>query len=96
MFALLIISTLSSTVIQTQFDSGEVSESEQEYELSDSQKLTLADLNEKLSVSSRTNHTSSSPIWEWAVKAGGTGDWNIGLGIAVDSSGNAYVTGYFV
>ena len=71
MFALLIISTLSSTVIQTQFDSGEVSESEQEYELSDSQKLTLAELNEKLSVSSRTNHTSSSPIWEWAVKAGG-------------------------
>ncbi len=32
--------------------------------------------------------------WLWAKKAGGTGsDW--GYGIAVDTSGNSYVTGYF-
>ena len=90
-FSLLITSTLSSTVIQNQFDSGE--ESEQEYEITDFQKLTLADLNEKLS-SSRTSHTTSSPIWEWAVKAGGVRPLDFGgLGIAVDSSGNAYVSG---
>jgi len=36
----------------------------------------------------------SSGNWLWAKKAGGT-DWDGGLGIAVDASGNSYVTGYF-
>ncbi len=33
-------------------------------------------------------------IWQWAQKAGGTGD-DRGYGIAVDSNGNAYITGFF-
>jgi len=36
----------------------------------------------------------SSGNWLWAQKAGGT-DWDEGIGIATDSSGNSYVTGCF-
>ena len=38
---------------------------------------------------------SSSGSWQWAVKAGGSGNTAEGLGIAVDSSGNTYATGVF-
>jgi hypothetical protein len=38
---------------------------------------------------------SSSGTWQWAVKAGDSGYYNHDGGIAVDSSGNAFVTGGF-
>ncbi len=37
---------------------------------------------------------SSGQVLEWAKRAGGT-DFELGLGIAVDTSGNSYVTGQF-
>ncbi len=37
----------------------------------------------------------SSGNYLWTVKAGGTGFYDRGNGIAVDSNGNSYITGYF-
>lgn len=39
-------------------------------------------------------NSSCVPLWQWAVKAGGTG-MDQGYGSAVDSSGNCYIAGYF-
>ncbi|MFA7028830.1 MAG: SBBP repeat-containing protein, partial [Candidatus Cloacimonadaceae bacterium] len=33
-------------------------------------------------------------VWQWAKQAGGT-DYDFGQDIAIDSSGNSYITGYF-
>ena len=46
-----------------------------------------------LCIISRTSD-AQSPEWSWATSAGGT-DYDFGFSLALDASGNAYVTGYF-
>ena len=38
---------------------------------------------------------AQSPVWQWAAKAGGN-DYDYSLDVAVDNSGNSYITGRFV
>ncbi len=47
-----------------------------------------------LAVVLTTNVFAQAPNWQWAKSAGGS-DVDCGLVIAVDGSGNSYVTGYF-
>ena len=60
--------------------------------ISEEQILALDGLPESVKVSGRTGNSTST--WAWAVKAGSS-DEDYGNGIAVDSVGSAYVSGYF-
>ena len=66
------------------------------YDLVLSQQKALEELLPNARLSARASGTGVA--WEWAASSGGssnrTYDGNQGRGIAIDSSGNAYVTGY--
>lgn len=38
--------------------------------------------------------TASSQTWDWAKNAGSNQNWETGMGVATDSSGNVYATGF--
>ncbi len=62
--------------------------------LTSDQRKALENLPSSTKVGGRASAVSGNMIWQWAAKAGGSEHENVS-GMGIDSSGNAYVTGYF-